>query len=1789
MPNEAKTIKWEKVYVFVSSTFNDMHAERDYLVKNVFPRLSEWCERRKLRMVDIDLRWGVTETDATQNRNVVGVCLERIDECRPFFICLLGQRYGWIPQRKDISEEAVNSYPGLKEAINKGASVTELEILHSAISPFHSRETIERKGYERSKYAYFYLRDDSYLKDLPEEPQYLRRVYSDTEETDEDERKRLAGKRNELIKKIESLERRPFHRYQAAWSEDSFTSEIAIPLRCPATLEENRDRWRREWLRHAGVRVSGLDVEEDPSEAVKAREFNEKLTKGRLVDFSCNGEDLGNIVLGDLIQAIEERFPDHQEVSEDELQREIDQQEQFVFVNSEGFIKRTGDFDELNDYVKGDSNKIFVLTAEGGMGKSTLLANWVDNYQASIEGESDESVHFRSIGASDGSTTVYPLLRLLLREIKEVSWKLDDDIPDDPQELRNALPELLQKVGQKGRTVIVIDALNQLETGLSDLTWLPRQLPDNIKLIVSFKREDKAAEELYASLVRDQSVQLAEVRPFEDREDRKKLVRTYLSQYLKELDEKYIEVIIDSPAAYNPLYLRVVLSELRIFGAFAKLEEKIRSDFGDTPDSAFEGMLQRLETDPAYSPIEPGEALPLIFGLLAHSRHGLAVEELTSILLHALGMGDTVENRQDASDTVYLFMRQVRPFLARRGGRYDFFYESFKNAALKRYVSEKDELPRRMGQSWHRLLAHYFNQVADPRGDGSWTDASPRGLRELPYHLTEAKDWEGVERVLCDLRFIEAKCAAGMTYDLIADYNAALNALPEAQEERQEELEHEERIKKYTEDLIAYAKGEIEHLDIIPSVEPWSEERIREDTERIINNPTRLDRIRAFSQFVNAESHGLVKFGAMPGFCLQQAYNSASSGPVASAAETVINTGVDNLLLLQHPNQRLEYNPHPVLLKTLEQSTDWLEVRTVSITPDGKIAVLGGNLHDNALQVWDLEVGKCLRTLKGHTDSVYSVSITPDGKRAVSGSEDETLRVWDLESGECLRTLKGHTNDVKSVAIIPDGRRTVSGSEDNTLRVWDLENGECLRTLEWHSKTVNSIAITPDGRRAVSGSEDNTLRVWDLGSGECLTTLEGHTDWVNSVSITPDGRRAVSGSKDENLRVWDLESGECLRTLWGHTGSVNSVSVTPDGKKAVSGAGDAFSDDKTLRVWDLGSGECLTTLEGHTHWVFGVSVTPDGKRAASVSFDGTLRLWDLKSGECLRTLKEHTDLVDSVSVTPDGKKAVSGSADNTLRVWDLESGKCLTTLEGHTDWVNSVSITPDGRRAVSGSKDENLRLWDLESGECLRTLEGHTGPVESVSITPDGGRAVSGSGTWLASADNTLRVWDLESGECLRTLDGHTRPVKSVSITPDGRRAVSGSWDKTLRVWDLDNGECFRTLEGHTIGVASVSITPDGKRAVSGGEDSTLRVWDLEVGKCLRTLRGHTHYIKTVNVTPDGKKAVSGSWDYNLRVWDLGTGVCVAIYQGNSEINSVSQLRAGGRLALGTTTGDVVFLAPINFPMESPVITPVRIWLYGEGGYKGRWNDDITAVCQWCGQRFPVSDEVLDVIKGINQDAKLSPGQSPCLELPAEAWEEPRLLSKCPACHQPLKFNPFIVDNSEHPRPVKSPSKPEQLKEAGEHPRPVKSPDQPEQLKEASKLRDLANKHLDQDEYDEALSLYQQALAIDESTLGPNHHDVAIDLNCMAVTYSNKGKYDEAMPLFQRALAIDENTLGPNHPEVANDLNLGALSYYIQGKYDEAMSLFQRAVNIAEVVLGPEHPDTKLFKENMKECQDAMH
>ena len=110
------------------------------------------------------------------------------------------------------------------------------------------------------------------------------------------------------------------------------------------------------------------------------------------------------------------------------------------------------------------------------------------------------------------------------------------------------------------------------------------------------------------------------------------------------------------------------------------------------------------------------------------------------------------------------------------------------------------------------------------------------------------------------------------------------------------------------------------------------------------------------------------------------------------------------------------------------------------------------------------------------------MAITPDGRRAVSGSWDKTLRVWDLQTGQSIRTMEGHTASVYTVAVTPDARRAVSGSWDKTLRFWNMETGRQVAkfTADW---AIRACSVSPSGGVFIAGDQSGRVHILRLMGG----------------------------------------------------------------------------------------------------------------------------------------------------------------------------------------------------------------------------------------------------------------------------------------------------------------------------------------------------------------------------------------------------------------------------------------------------------------------------------------------------------------------------------------------------------------------------------------------------------------------------------------------------------------------------------------------------------------------------------
>lgn len=122
----------QHIRVFISSTFQDMQDERDCLMKFIFPELRKVAAERNVTFAEVDLRWGITE-DESQSKKVLEICLQEIDNCIPFFIGIVGNRYGWCPTKEDLSHRSLECYKSLPKYIENGISATEIEIQYGVL------------------------------------------------------------------------------------------------------------------------------------------------------------------------------------------------------------------------------------------------------------------------------------------------------------------------------------------------------------------------------------------------------------------------------------------------------------------------------------------------------------------------------------------------------------------------------------------------------------------------------------------------------------------------------------------------------------------------------------------------------------------------------------------------------------------------------------------------------------------------------------------------------------------------------------------------------------------------------------------------------------------------------------------------------------------------------------------------------------------------------------------------------------------------------------------------------------------------------------------------------------------------------------------------------------------------------------------------------------------------------------------------------------------------------------------------------------------------------------------------------------------------------------------------------------------------------------------------------------------------------------------------------------------------------------------------------------------------
>jgi mitochondrial division protein 1 len=278
-----------------------------------------------------------------------------------------------------------------------------------------------------------------------------------------------------------------------------------------------------------------------------------------------------------------------------------------------------------------------------------------------------------------------------------------------------------------------------------------------------------------------------------------------------------------------------------------------------------------------------------------------------------------------------------------------------------------------------------------------------------------------------------------------------------------------------------------------------------------------------------------------------------------------------------------------------------------------------------------LESGTNLKTIPAHTDIITALDFDQPFGTMVTAALDDTVRVWDLNLGRCMGFLEGHTASVRCLQV--EDNIVATGSLDATIRLWDLSQAR-YEPHEHKSAYDDPSRADEEDEEAALGfgneHEDEPPPPPPDAMADCpLTVLEAHIDEVTALHLRGD--TLVSGSADKTLRQWDLVKGRCVQTLdvlWAAAQASATINTSPTATSEPQWRPSGRAADATA--------DFVGALQ-----VFDAAL-------ACGTADGMVRLWDLRSGQVHRSLVGHTGPVTCLQF--DQTHLVTGSVDRSIRV-----------------------------------------------------------------------------------------------------------------------------------------------------------------------------------------------------------------------------------------------------------------------------------------------------------------------------------------------------------------------------------------------------------------------------------------------------------------------------------------------------------------------------------------------------------
>ncbi|XP_021358893.1 uncharacterized protein LOC110453957 isoform X1 [Mizuhopecten yessoensis] len=1417
IPNIPRSV----VRIFISSTFSDMRAERNAIVREATPKLREFCAEHDLDFQMVDMRWGVTD-DSQNDHSVEKICLMEVENCQkislgPNFVLIKGSRYGFRPIPIELSTE-------------------DFTLLTSYITnPEHTK--LLQTWYQRDNNS--------------KPPQYVLqnirsqfKFFGDYSPGCDEPRAKDTGNWHRTFEQLQLILREAaksaagagkmspstLHEYFQSVTETEIKKGLlTVTDPRPHTMVyarsliglDKESMADKNVKRYIEIKNNNDKLEVD-TETESLREEIFKKLKKKLKSTNCREYEIPwisggvdpnsnqyhaqyiewfcNDFLSDMKVMIEDGMTDSlPKIRWSEWYTdyaELIHHLQFCNTKCETFCGQTDVLNGVRSYILNDtSRKPLVLHAPSGAGKTSVMAMIMKNLPSWFKKQKHVKV-IRFLGTSPLSTNIYNVLFGVCGQLADHA-----DIIMEPVSYKNMknlleyVPRFLRRVASaiKAPIVILLDSLDQLTVNNDaySLSWLPITLPSNVKLILSTLPEEHGILDTMRDILPNDQCYIA-VSPL-SMTTGKEIINKYLGKRKRTVTDNQLKLLMSFfTQTPGPLYLKLLLDEAIKWKSYTPEHELV---LADTVRSAISQLFQNLETK--FGEVFTNHAL----GYITIAMNGVSETE----------MEDVLSCDDEALNNVYRYhdppvegIVRIPPVLWARL-RYDlkeylverrthnkytlnWYHRQFIEAGRAMYTQGKagQKLHRNfseifMSQSVKRTVELDWRKTTIENADRQITpqamvSKNMRMLSCLPYYVHNAKEMISTnlakEKCFCNFHFLKAKIAAFPLTALLEDLTAFVDR---TEDEEVQKLRYFISLCK-VEDLNNADKIAVSLLSKISL------------TDRETNLRRLLD---VALEHLKSQNKPLLipKYACMaPG-----ADSSSAMKDSVGGCEDILNVGGESILLR---------------LCGKESDKDSMDIHAVynTVTEEQEQACLPDTFSNGLTPRLDRASKKIYYINNGQIHTVNLIRKVTMSKKLsqvcpeLPANTSPVMSAFDMESSY--------------VAILFD---------DSTLLVIDLSSMKALRLMTLSEKVADIINLV--------------CACWDspavIVTGECGEKEEGK-DKKGFVRIFPTSDK----NKDKVMEIPTSfsDSQICLGSsdefLVGLCNTEMSCALI------------------ALRIKELDKVNEMSLPD----IMIQISVARNQQLAAVLSKKGVVSLVNWKEGIFLSELSTNNP-VSCLYVNWSNRLAMLGDSHGQIVLYNIHRNNHCGTFLAHQSGIQRLVGSDD--QAISLGVNHELKIWSIpaltrnstqsrnqSSDTVVPGLLGQT-QVAGVDITLDSLELVT------TSRDNTVSVWSLTDMSLTRSYDISMVGDKIQVISKESCVALDRT-DRKVKIFKLMNGDSAVDCD---VSKGALDFTVSQDRSLmcilcQKEKGHMVDVMDLRAGQSKKTfyLRGVPEY-ETIDIS----------------------------------------------------------------------------------------------------------------------------------------------------------------------------------------------------------------------------------------------------------------------------------------------------------------------------------------------------